>query len=90
MENDGNTDYRCDCPNEITGKNCEESTKFGFSYKVLTESKSWTEARDECSANGFNMTSIYNEDALAFLLTYTKYVLKVPGLYFCFTHMVVR
>ena len=82
VENDANTDYRCECSNDVTGTNCEEATVGGLTYIVFTERKAWTEALEECSTNGYTLTSIYNVEAHEFLLTYTKYVHNVTGVIF--------
>ena len=82
MDNDANTDYRCVCPNDGTGLNCEEATKSGLTYKVFTEAKTWIEAREECEAINLTLASIYDSDAHEFLLTYTMYVLKVSSVMF--------
>ena len=89
LANNVNTDYHCNCPDDITGQNCEEAIVTGLTYKVFTERKTWTEARDECQANSLTLTSIYDVEAHEFLLNYTKYVLMSPFICFCYLHIVL-
>ena len=74
VQNDTNINYRCECPDDVKGRNCEIATKSGVTYTLFTEASTWDYARSQCEANGLNLASIHNSDAHEFLLTYTTYV----------------
>ena len=73
LKNATNTDYLCECPDDVTGRNCDEATVRGVTYKVFLELTTWEEAQNVCEENGLILTSIYDAESYAFISTYTRY-----------------
>ena len=67
-----NVDYRCECPEGISGTNCEVTQLDGFEYFVFGERMSWRDARDDCSRRGYVLASIPTPQSKQLLQTFVR------------------
>ena len=71
--NGSTVDYRCECPEGITGTKCGETELDGFVYVVFGEMMSWQDARDDCSRRGYILASILTAETHQILKSFVKY-----------------
>ena len=59
--------YFCECSENLSGRNCDETEFNGFKYLIVDERKDWNSARDSCIERGYNLTSIETDQEIEFL-----------------------
>ena len=65
--------YSCECPENLSGTNCDETEFNGFKYLIVDEPLDWESARDSCVARGYNLTSITTSQEMDFLHSFVGY-----------------
>ena len=74
--------YFCNCPENLQGVNCTEAAHSNVTYLVIDDTAMWSEAQEACEGEGFNLTSITNDDEMNFLSGFVGYVHAASGSHF--------
>ena len=59
--------YSCECPENLSRRNCDETEFNGFKYLIVDEPQDWETARGSCVVRGYNLTSIETVQEIDFL-----------------------
>ena len=59
--------YSCQCLENLSGTNCDETEFSGFKYLIVDKTQDWETARDKCIERGYNLTSIMTIPEMDFL-----------------------
>ena len=65
--------YSCECPENLSGRNCDETELNGFKYLIVDEPQDWEAARESCVERGYQLTSIETEQEIEFLSSFVGY-----------------
>ena len=62
--------YSCECPENLSGRNCDETEFNGSKYLIVDEPQDWETARGSCVERGYQLTSIETVQEMEFLDSY--------------------
>ena len=72
--------YLCECPENLSGINCDETEFSNFKYLIVDEPQDWETAKDRCIAKGYNLTSITTNQEMEYLCSFVRYINIIPRL----------